>query len=293
MSETGAAPVRRRSRGRVGSVVIHGVLAVASVLTLTPFLWLFTSSFRTNEGFFDTYFLPAGEDGGIGWDRLTLGHYEKLLFEMGFGRAILNSFFLASVTSVLATLLSAMAGYAMARYAFRGRRVCMSVVLLMLIIPPPLLLAPTYQLLFGLDLLDTYWALILPAAAPAFGVYLFRQATLSSVPEQLLEAARIDGCGELRMFFVIGLPLLKPMVGAFMLITFLWTWNNFIGPQVMLQDVDKFPLAVAIAQLKGVYYQDYGLQMAGTVVSIIPVMVLFLVLQRDFIAGLTAGAVKG
>jgi multiple sugar transport system permease protein len=162
-----------------------------------------------------------------------------------------------------------------------------------LIIPPPLLLAPTYELLYHLRLLDTYWGLLLPALAPAFGVFLFRQASVQSVPREILEAARIDGCGELRMFATIVLPLLRPMVGAFMLITYLAWWNNFIGPQVVLQSPEKYPVAVAIAQLKGNYYQDYGLQMAATLVSVAPVMILFLLLQRDFIAGLTAGAVKG
>jgi ABC-type glycerol-3-phosphate transport system permease component len=113
------------------------------------------------------------------------------------------------------------------------------------------------------------------------------------VPPQLLEAARIDGAGELRIYFEIALPLLRPMVGAFLLITFLGTWNNFIGPQIVLQTPERFPLAVAVSQLRGVYYQDYGLQMAGTLVSVFPVLALFLLLQNEFIAGLTTGAVKG
>ncbi|MCA9311448.1 MAG: carbohydrate ABC transporter permease [Phycisphaerales bacterium] len=286
-----------KRRSTMLMTLIYLTLGVAAVLTFLPFLWMFTSSFRTNAGFFDTYFLPAtvDEDGvsHVALGQLTLEHYRKLFFDLGFGRAILNSVFLSSVTSVIATLLASMAGYALARFDFRGRSFALMVVLVMLIVPAPLLLAPTYQLVFDLGLLDTYSALILPAAAPAFGVFLFRQATLSSVPSQLLEAARIDGCGEFRIFFTMALPLLRPMIGAFLLITFLWSWNNFIGPQVMLQDVERFPLAVAVGNLKGLYYQDYGLQMAGTLVSILPVMVLFLLLQRDFIAGLTAGAVKG
>ncbi len=282
-----------KHRHAIMMTCIYVTLGVGAVITFLPFLWMFTSSFRTNAGFFDTYFLPVDADENIAWSQLTFTHYHKLLFELGFGRAILNSIFLSSVTSVIATLFAAMAGYALARFQFRGRGFALFVVLAMLIVPAPLLLAPTYQLMYDLGLIDTYHALILPAAAPAFGVFLFRQATLSSVPSQLLEAARIDGCGEFRIFFTMALPLLRPMIGAFLLITFLWSWNNFIGPQVMLQDVDRFPLAVAVGNLKGLYYQDYGLQMAGTLISILPVMLLFLMLQRDFISGLTAGAVKG
>src|SRR5690606_34733796 len=146
-------------------------------------------------------------------------------------------------------------------------------------VPAVLLRAPTYQLLYWLGLLDRHAGIILPALAPAFGVYLFRQAIISSVPDELLEAARIDGSSEWHIFYAIVLPLVRPMVGTFMLVTFLATWNNFITPQVVLQSAEKMPLAVTVAQLKGVYNQELGLMMAGTLVSVIPVMVLFLLLQ--------------
>lgn len=282
------------ARARTSSTLMHALAILAAMLVLVPFAWLVCASFKRNDDFFTSLFLPRGEGFlGIGWDRLTLDHFRSLLSQTGIIRALLVSVFLSSVTAVLATLCCAMAGYALAKLQFRGRRVLTAIVLIAVIIPGPLLLAPGYQLLYRLDLLNTFAGLILPAIAPAFGVYLFRQAALSSVPTALLEAARIDGCGELRSFFLIALPLLRPMIGTFLLLTFLGTWNNFIGPQIVLQDPEKFPLAVAVAQLRGVYYQDYGMLMAGTFISIIPVMALFLLLQREFIAGLTAGAVKG
>jgi len=162
-----------------------------------------------------------------------------------------------------------------------------------LLVPGSLLLAPSYQLLYHLNLLDSFAGLILPGVAPAFGIYLFRQSMLNAVPSDLLEAARIDGCGEWRIFFTIVLPLVRPMIGAFLLITYLGCWNNFIGPQIIIQTPEKYPLAVEIAQLKGLYSINYGLLMAGTLISVAPVMVLFLFLQKEFIAGLTSGAVKG
>ena len=167
------------------------------------------------------------------------------------------------------------------------------VVLGSLIVPPTLLIAPSYELLFHLGLLDSVWGLLLPTFAPAFGVFLFRQAVQQSVPDELIEAARIDGCSETGIFLVIVLPLIRPMIGAFLLITFLGMWNNFISPQIVLQTASKQPLSVAISQLRGVYRTDYGLLMAATVVSITPVAVLFLLLQKQFISGLTSGAVKG
>jgi ABC-type glycerol-3-phosphate transport system permease component len=279
--------------GRRGGAWAHALLLPAALLVGTPFVWLLCAALKRNEDFFTSAFLPRGEGAlGVAWGRVTFEHFGRLIGEMGFGRSVLNSVFLASATSVLATLVCAMAGYALARFEFKGRRVAQWVVLGALVVPPPLLLAPGFQWLYQLGLLDTFTGLVLPAAAPAFGVFLFRQAALGSVPGALMEAARMDGCGEVRIFFKVALPLLRPMVGAFILITFLGTWNNFIGPQVVLQTPGKFPLAVSIAQLKGTYYQDYGLLMAGTLVSIAPLMALFLLLQREFLSGLTAGAVK-
>ncbi len=276
---------------RVGA---YALLIIAGGITLLPLVWLVISSLKQPQDFFDSMFLPPG-DGlfGIGWDRLTLEHYRRLFSDLGVARPLINSVFLASVTALLATLVSAGAGYAIARVRFRGRGLVWAAVLAALIIPPPLLLAPGYVWLHRLGLLDHYAGLIIPAIAPAFGVFLFRQATLQSVPPSLIEAARLDGLSEVQIFRRIALPLLRPMVGAFLMITFVATWNNFIAPQVVLQDPLKQPLSVAIAQLSDVYFQDYGLMLAGVVVSVAPVMALFLLLQREFLSGLTAGAVKG
>lgn len=286
-------PVSRLIR-RFFMWLTYGILVVYSILTIIPFAWLITGSFKTNADFFGYLFLPGG-DGflGLAWDRLTIIHYIRLFTELNFGNHIMNSLFLASVTSLLATHFAALGGYALSKFRFRGRHLVTALVLAAIIIPGPLLIAPVYELLYHLNLLNTYTGLILPAMAPAFGIFLFRQAMLNSVPMEMLEAARIDGCGEFRIFVSIVFPVVRPMVGAFLLITFLGTWNNFIGPQVILQDVDKFPLSVAIAQLRGIYNTDYGMISAGTLVSILPVMIVFLMLQKEFIAGLTSGAVKG
>ncbi len=274
--------------------VIYGLLIFFSVLTLIPFAYLAAGALKTKYDFAATLFLPSG-DGflGIGWDRLTLRNFSALLFDFPVPRAMLNSFFYSAVHAVGATLLCAMGGYGLTKLHFRGRGLITGVVLLSLIIPGPLLLAPSFQLLYQLGLLDRYAGLILPGLTPAFGVFLFRQAMLRGVPDELVEAARIDGAGEIRIFLELALPLVRPMIGAFLLISFLGAWNNFIGPQIILQSPELQPLSVALNNLRGVYGTDYGLIMAGTLVSIAPVMCLFLLLQREFISGLTAGAVKG
>jgi multiple sugar transport system permease protein len=270
------------------------LLLCAAALTLLPFLWMAIASLKANEDFFSHLFLPMG-DGflGVAWHRLTFENYRRLFVEASIGRHIINSAFLASATALGATLCAAMGGYALAKMRFAGREILLTVVLISLVIPGTLLLAPGYQVLFQLNLLGSYPGLILPALAPAFGVFLFRQAMVNSVPDSLIESARIDGAGEFRIFFTMILPVVRPMIGAFLMITFLGTWNNFILPQIVLQDPETMPLSVAINQLRGTYSREYGMIMAGTFISIAPVMLLFILLQKEFIGGLTSGSIKG
>lgn len=279
---------------RLARLPVYTLLVGFAVLTLIPFAYLLAGALKTRFDFAASLFLPAGDGWlGVGWERITLGNFRRLLFELPVPRALLNSLFIAAVHSVVAALLCSMGGYALAKLRFRGRALVTGVVLTALIIPGPLLLAPSFQLLYQLGLLDTYAGLLLPGLTPAFGVFLFRQAMLRSVPDELIEAARIDGASEGRIYFELVLPLVRPMVGAFLLISFLGAWNNFIGPQIILQSPELQPLSVALNNLRGVYGTDYGLIMAGTLISIAPVMCLFLLLQSEFISGLTAGAVKG
>ncbi len=279
---------------RTSRAATYLLLTLGCAVTLAPFAWLAAACLKNTEDFVRFAFLPRGDGlGGVAWDHLTLQSFRRLFEQLSFAQSLLNSTFLASTTAALGTLFCAMGGYALARFEFRGRRLFTALVLSGIVIPAPLLIAPLYQLLFHARLLDSFAGLILPGIAPAFGVYLFRQYILRGVPMELIESARIDGSGEFRTFFVIVLPLVRPMIATFLMFTFLGVWNNYIWPQVVLQTPSRFPLSVAVAQLKGVYYQDYGLQMAGTAVSIVPVLILFFFLQREFVSGLAAGAVKG
>ncbi len=289
-----AGNAENRSGGfRPGRLWPHLIMFPVSLLMLFPIAWLVIAAFKAEEDFFGSLFFPRDESGAIALDRLTLKHFDRLFNDVGIGQALSNSFFLSGALAIFASLCCAAAGYALARLKFKGSGTVTVFVLAMLVIPPPLLLAPTYELVHRLGLLDNYLAVLLPWMAPAFGVFLFRQATLQSVPRELLEAARIDGMSEVGIFANVALPLLRPMMGAFVMITFLAMWNNFIMPQVLLHSPEKMPLAVAVANMKGVYYQDYGMQMAATLLSVAPVLVLFLMLQRDFVSGLASGAVKG
>lgn len=279
---------------RPGTIVIYLALGFFALLTLIPFIWMICASLKSKEEFFTSQFLPRG-DGlfGVAWNHLTLHQFYRLFHELPVPRAMLNSVFLASVGSVLATLFCAMGGYGLSKFRFRGRDTLTSAILGTVVLPAALLLSPCFETLFHLGLVDHYLGIFLPALAPAFGLYLFRQAMLNSVPADVLESARIDGCGEIRIFFQIVLPIVRPMISAYLIISFIGIWNNFITPQIILQSPELQPLSVAIFNLKGLHTDDYSLIMAATLVSIAPVMFLFFLLQREFISGLTSGAVKG
>jgi len=161
-----------------------------------------------------------------------------------------------------------------------------------MMIPGQVLLAPLYELICHLRLVDSYFGLIIPAAVSVFGMFLFRQAMLH-IPDDLLQAGRIDGCTEFGLYWNIALPVTRPMIGAFCLISFMGNWNSFLWPQIILHNSQRFTLPIGLNQLVGLQSQEYGALMAGTFLSILPVMILFFVLQKEFISGLTAGAVKG
>jgi len=280
-----------------GAYVRFVVLCAASALALTPFLWLLCAAFKDPEVLMRYTFLPPLDE--IGPDTINLANF-RTLFEptltargpVYFYQYILNSVFLACTATAVQLLLCSMAGYALAKLEFPGKRPLMLFMLGTLTIPPMLLLAPLYELIVRLGWIDTYWALIVPGAVTAFGAFLFRQAIVG-VPSDLVEAGRIDGCGEFRIYWELVMPVVRPMSAAFCLISFLGAWNNFLGPQIFMHSQEKQVLPVVMSQYIGIYSQQYGVFLAGTLLSIVPPAVLFFALQREFIAGLTSGAVKG
>jgi ABC-type glycerol-3-phosphate transport system permease component len=208
-----------------------------------------------------------------------------------FWQYIINSLFLASAATFLAVLFSSMGGYALAKYRFHGRAPLVIFMLASMTIPGIVLLSPNYEIIWRLGWMDTYKALLVPGCVSVFGVFLYRQAMVG-VPDDLIEAGRIDGCGEFKIYLNLVMPLVRPMTGAFCLITFLGTWNAFLGPNIYLQTQNKLTLPVVLNQYIGVYTQEYGVFLAGTLLAIIPPAILFFALQREFISGLTSGAVK-
>ncbi len=276
--------VSRRFSGPVW--LTYGFLVFVAAVMLLPFVWLLIASIK--QDVYTYTFLPPVAD----WGReLTLGNYGKLFGETGFFRYLLNSAFLATTSTVLSMLCCTLGGFALAKYRFAGQGAVVAVMLVSMMLPGEVLLGPMFELIYYLGWMDTYWALIVPGLAPVFGIFLFRQA-FKSLPDELIEAARIDGASELKLWWEIAVPQVRPMIGALGLLTFIGSWNSYLWPQIVLRTQEKLPLPVALAQLRSMYATDYGIIMAGTVMSILPVVVLFFLFQRDFISGLTKGAIK-
>ena len=271
------------------SVVRAGIqyfllLLVAAVM-LIPLIWLIAGAFKYGDDFYRYDFFPP-------LDRLSLGNYRSLFDQLPFARFLVNSFFITGATVLIQLLLSSLGGFALAKYEFRGKRLIMLIMLSTMIIPGEVLLAPLYELIYRLGMMDSYPGVIVPHAVSVLGIFLFAQS-MRQIPDDLLMAGRIDGCSEWKMYWLIALPVSRPMIGAFCLIAFMGTWNSFIWPLVILHSEDRFTLPLGLNHMVGVYKEDYGALMAGTLLSVLPVGVLFFALQRDFIAGLTSGAVKG
>ncbi|HUS91998.1 MAG TPA: carbohydrate ABC transporter permease [Phycisphaerae bacterium] len=269
----------------IRKALLYAVLVLAGALTLVPLVWLVACSLKNSEDFFAHVFFPA-------LDRFTLDNFRELFRQMPFLRLMMNSLFVAGTTVMVQLFFSSLGGFALARYEFRGKRVIMIVMLATMMIPAQVMLAPLYELITRMRLADTYLGLVVPGAVSVFGMYLFRQSMLQ-LPDELLQAGRIDGCSEFGLYWRIAIPVSRPMIGAFCLIAFMGTWNSFLWPQIILQSKELFTLPIALNQLVGLQRQDYGVLMAGTLLSILPVAGLFLVLQKEFLSGLTAGAVKG
>lgn len=275
-------------------LAIYILLAGMAVLMLTPLLWLVAGAFKGPEDLFHYVLFPP--PGHITLDnfRDLLGYSDNpgALPRLAFARYQANSLFVTCSTVLLQLVLSSMAGFALAKYEFKGKRVIMLLMLGTLMIPPQVTLAPLYELIYRMGLMDSHAGLIVPQAVSIFGIFLFRQ-WFTQVPDEMLQAARLDGCSEFRIYWNIVLPVSRPMVGAFCLVSFMATWNSFLWPQIILHNSARFTLPIALNQLVGLYQQQYGILMAGTLLGVLPVAILFLLLQREFVAGLTSGAVKG
>ena len=267
------------------ALAVNAGLAVFAALVVFPLLWMLSVSF-----------MQQGESSAVPPPLLphaaTLANYRELFARAGMGRYLANSLFIAAAITLLSLAFNLAAGYAFAKLKFAGRERLFATLLGALLIPAQVIMIPLFLLMKWLHLVNNYGGVIVPALAGIFGIFLVRQYT-QSIPDELLEAARIDGAGEWRIVATIVLPLLKPIVITLAIFTFLASWNDFMWPLIVLSDQQWQTAPVAIAALSREHVQDNELMMAASVVTVLPVLVLFLLLQRYYVQGLLLGSVKG
>ena len=268
----------------VAALAINAALALAAAFAVLPLLWMVSVSFM-QPGAASSYpppLLPADP---------TLGNYRQLFAQAGMGGYLLNSAVIACGVTALSVLFNVMAGYAFAKLHFTGRDALFKSLLAALVIPGQVAMMPLFLMLKVMGLVNTWAGVIVPGMAGVFGIFLVRQYA-RSIPDALLEAARIDGASELRIFILVVLPLLKPVLVTLAVFAFLGSWNDFMWPLIVLTDSTLHTAPVALASLSREHVQDSELMMAGSVVTIAPVLVLFLGLQRYYMQGLLVGSVK-
>ncbi|MFJ7493745.1 carbohydrate ABC transporter permease [Streptomyces sp. NPDC097727] len=281
----GAARAPRTGLHRPGrGILLTSGLAIVLAAVLLPFYWLVIASTHSTDEIFDSTppLLPGGNLGK---------NLSSLQEAASFGQVVLNSLLIAVIYTVCAGAVCTLAGYAFTKYRFKGRDALFGMLMLGLVIPTQVTLVPLFKMMAELHWLNTYQAVIMPNLALPFGIFLMRQS-MAALPDELLDSGRMDGCGELRLFLRVVLPPMRPALAALGIFLFLYQWNDFIWPLIVLRDDASLTIPVALASLQGVDDTDYGAILTGTAVAAIPMIIVFLALQRHFVSGLLAGAVK-
>ena len=269
----------------IEQIVVHLILIIWLLISVIPFLWMLSTSFKgPGEIFlFPPKWIPKNP---------TLKNYKDLFQQMNFGRPFLNSIIVSLSTTFLSVLLATMAGYGFAKFQFKNKNALFLLILGTVMVPGQITMIPVFLLLTKLNLLNTYWGLILPALANAFNIFFMRQF-ISGIPDELIEAAKMDGANEGWIFFKVILPLSKPAMAAITIFTFTGSWNNFLWPLIIATDESMYTLPVAISVLGGQYTENIAMQMAGSVIVILPLIIVFLFTQKYFIKGITFTGLKG
>lgn len=277
-----------RSGGK-GHVLSTALLFVMAVYCLLPVWWLLVSASKSSTDLFATNGLWFAE-----WN--LFGNLADLFsWDDGvYGRWLANTLLYAGVGGVLSTFVSAAAGYALAKYEFRGRDAIFNLIIAAVLVPMPVIAFPLYLAFSDIGLVDTYWAVFLPSIVSPFGVYLAKVYAAASMPDELIDAGRVDGAGDVRIFCTVGLRVMAPALVTIFLFQFVAIWNNYLLPLVMITDNDLWPVTVGLAYWNSIKQEaDFiSLTVTGAFVSVVPLLIAFLTLQRFWRSGLTAGSVK-
>lgn len=266
-------------------IIVYLILTLGVIISLFPFYLMFTAATQVSG---DILRMPP---------KLNLGHnlinnFDKLESDIGIGKVLFNSLFISLTYTIVTIFLCSLAGYAFAKFEFKGKKILFGIVLVTIMIPSQVLLVPLFNMMHKLNMINTYQAVILPTLANAFGIFLMRQ-NMISFPTSLIEAARIDGCGEISIFFNIVMPNVSPALGALGIYMFMAQWDNFMWPLIALTTPDMYTLPLALSSLNGAARVDFGEIMLCVSIATIPIMILFLIFQKQFVEGLLGGSVKG
>ena len=281
-------PPRTLAPKKLARIATIVALTITMVYFILPIIWVMFSATKSNSDLVST--------NGFWFGHFELAdNYTKLMgWTQGlFWRWVLNSLFYSTTAGVIGTLISVAAGYAMAKFVFPGRNVSMALIMAGLLMPVALLTIPLYVVFHNLGLTDTVWAILIPSCVSPFGVFLGRVYADSSVPTELIEAARIDGASEARVFFTIVLRLLAPAMVTIFLFIFVATWNNFLLPLMMVSTPELKPVTLGLYGMMSYFAPQKGAVMLGALLGVLPLIVLFLGLQKYWQSGLAAGSVKG
>jgi multiple sugar transport system permease protein len=279
----GAAGQTLFPRRALGNTLAYVALAAGGLLIVFPFVWMLATSLKGPREIFELHFWPQVP---------TLDNFRRVLTTTQFPRWFLNSFVIAAVTTGSVAFFDSLTGYTLAKLRFPGRQVIFIIILSTLMIPTEMLVIPWYTMSVRLGWIDTYWGIMFPGLTSAFGVFLMRQF-MTGVPDELLDAARIDGLSEFGLFMRIALPLVRPALAALCIFTFLGNWNAFIWPLIVIQTPAMRTLPVGIALFSGEAGSAWHLIMAASSLAVLPVLAVFIILQRQIIEGVVLTGLRG
>jgi alpha-1,4-digalacturonate transport system permease protein len=274
----------RRRRLGGGDVAVLGLLIAGALVMVFPLYWMFATAVRPRKELFSGDFdlLPS---------QLVWSNFSEAWGKLPFTQFYINSFAIAIIAVVVTVFINLLCGYTFAKYKFWGRDVLFLLLISTLMIPIQVIMVPEFLIVSKLGWVNTYWGVLVPRAAEAFGIFMVRQFMVS-IPDELIEAARLDGAGEFTIFRRVVLPLSWPVIAVLTIFTFMWRWNDFAWPLVVLQDRASYTVPLGLSLMKGQYYTDWTGLMGMSLVSIVPILLVFIFFQRYFIQGIASTGMK-
>ncbi|MFC4302969.1 carbohydrate ABC transporter permease [Cohnella boryungensis] len=274
----------RTKKWKWSYMLLFTALLIGSLLMFVPYLWMVLTSFKSNSEILtaSNHLLPQEP---------TLSGYRKVLGEVPFFRWFLNSLSTSAIVTIGAMFTSALAGYIFAKFRFRGKRLLFVVILATMMVPFQIVMVPTYIIISKLNLVNDLSAIVIPYLVSAFGVFLAKQF-IEAIPNELIEAARMDGASEFRTFWSLVLPQIKPALSALAIFSFMAAWNNYLWPLIILNEESKMTVPLALVFFNGQNVVNYNVVMSAAVLIMIPVVIIFLIFQKQFIKGLTMTGFK-